>query len=157
MIMIILASPLMTATLRTSPNCSTFKPISGSITAAHGGFYGGTLSEITWRGRVELSHRFYLDPTLSWNRVDVPAGSSDTNLVSTRATYTISPRMFVSALTQYQSRAANMSINARFRWEYRPGSEAFIVYSDGRTTLNEGFPAIENRSFVVKITRLLRW
>ena len=38
-----------------------------------------------------------------------------------------------------------------------PGSELFVVYSDGRTTLNEGFPQVESRSFVVKVTRLLRW
>jgi hypothetical protein len=133
------------------------RPVSGSVTVAHGGFYAGTLSEITWRGRVELSSTFYLDPTLSWNRVSVPGGQDDSNLFSTRATYTLSPRMFVSALTQYQSRTNSVTINARFRWEYRPGSEAFVVYSDGRSTLNSGFPEIENRSFVVKITRLMRW
>jgi hypothetical protein len=65
--------------------------------------------------------------------------------------------MFVSTLVQYQSRVGNMSINARFRWEYLPGSELFIVYSDGRTTLTPGFPEVENASFVVKVTRLLRW
>ena len=65
---------------------------------------------------------------------------ADNNLFSTRATYTLSPRMFVSALVQYQSRTSSMTINARFRWEYLPGSELFVVYSDGRTTLNDGFP-----------------
>jgi hypothetical protein len=133
------------------------RPVSGAITAARGGFYDGTLTELTWRGRVELSRTLYLDPTISWNHVDVPGGSDDSNLLSTRVTYTISPRMFVSSLTQYQSRTNNMSVNARFRWEYLPGSELFVVYSDGRTTLGDGFPRIENRSFVVKMTRLLRW
>ncbi len=67
-----------------------------------------------------------------------PAAIADNNLFSTRATYTLSPRMFVSALVQYQSRIGSVTINARFRWEYLPGSELFIVYSDGRTTLNAG-------------------
>ena len=131
--------------------------VSGGVTAGYSGFYSGTLSELTWRGRVELARRVYVEPTLSWNRVDVPWGTSDTNLVSTRATYTISPRMFVSTLAQYQSRTDSVSTNARFRWEYQPGSELFVVYSDGRTTLNSGFPETENRSFVVKMTRLFRW
>ena len=66
--------------------------------------------------------------------------------------------MFVSALVQYQKRTSSVTSNARFRWEYRPGSELFVVYSDGRTTLNStGFPDLQNRSFVVKVTRLLRW
>ena len=42
--------------------------------------------------------------------------------------------MFVSALTQYNSSSHSVSINARFRWEYRPGSDLFVVYSDGRDT-----------------------
>lgn len=47
--------------------------------------------------------------------------------------------------------------NVRFRWEYQPGSDLFIVYSDGRDTRLSGFPALENRSVVAKITRLFRW
>ena len=133
------------------------RPVSGSITAGRSGFYDGTLTELTWRGRVEFTRQFYAEPTLSWNRVDVPWGQDDTNLLSTRATYTLSPRMFVSALVQYQSRIDTVSTNARFRWEYQPGSELFVVYSDGRTTLTSGFPEVESRSFVVKMTRLFRW
>jgi hypothetical protein len=133
------------------------RAISGSVVAARGTFYDGTLTELTWRGRVELSHQLYVEPTISWNRIDASWGESDTNLVSTRATYTLSPRMFVSALVQYQSRLDAMATNARFRWEYLPGSELFVVYNDGRTTLTDGFPGLENRSFVVKMTRLLRW
>ena len=78
------------------------------------------------------------------------------NLVSSRLTYTVSPRMFLSALVQYQSRTDSVSTNARFRWEYRPGSELFVVYNDGRTTLTRGIPDIQNRSFVVKVTRLFQ-
>jgi hypothetical protein len=134
------------------------RPISGSLTAARSGFYGGTLSELTWSGRVELSKQFYLEPQLSWNRVNVPQGAANSNLYSSRATYTLSTHMFVSALVQYQSRTDSVTSNARFRWEYLPGSELFVVYSDGRTTLDStGFPDLQNRSLVIKVTRLLRW
>ncbi len=131
--------------------------LSGGITVGRSGFYDGFLTEITWRGRVELQRQLYLEPTMSWNRVDVPWGRDNTNLLSSRVTYTITPRMFVSALLQYQSRTDTFTTNARLRWEYQPGSELFIVYNDGRTTLSDGFPQVENRSFVVKMTRLLRW
>ncbi len=134
------------------------RPVSGSLTAARSGFYAGTLTELSWSGRVELTKQFYVEPQLSWNRVDVPQGTSNSNLYSTRATYTLSTRMFVSALVQYQSRTNSVTTNARFRWEYLPGSELFVVYSDGRTTLDaRGFPDLQNRSFVIKATRLLRW
>jgi hypothetical protein len=65
--------------------------------------------------------------------------------------------MFVSALFQHNSSTNTLSTNARFRWEYQPGSELFVVYSDGRDTLPKGFPELINRAFVVKINRLLRF
>ena len=65
--------------------------------------------------------------------------------------------MFVAALVQYQSRTSSMSTNLRMRWEYQPGSEFFLVYSDGRTTIGPNYPELENRSIVVKFTKLLRW
>ena len=137
----------------------TFGPqrrVSGTATVRYGGFYEGTLHEMSWRSRIEFSPRLYLEPTISRNRVDLPWARGNENLVSSRLTYTLSPRMFVSGLVQYQSRTDSVSTNARFRWEYSPGSELFVVYSDGRTTLGRGIPDLQNRSFVVKITRFLQ-
>ena len=50
-----------------------------------------------------------------------------------------------------------LSSNLRFRWEYQPGSELFLVYTDERDTLDAGAPLLRNRGFVVKINRLLRF
>ena len=138
----------------------TFGPqrkVSGTASATRGSFYGGTISELTWKSRLEFSPQFYAEPTITWNRVDVPWGRGSSNLASSRLTYTLTPRMFVSALVQYQARTDSVSTNARFRWEYKPGSELFVVYSDGRTTLAHGIPDLQNRSFVVKVTRLLQF
>jgi hypothetical protein len=63
----------------------------------------------------------------------------------------------VCTLTQYASASHTFSTNTRLRWEYRPASELFIVYSDGRDTTLGGYPALVNRAFVVKINRLLRF
>lgn len=43
------------------------------------------------------------------------------------------------------------------RWDYIPGSELFVVYSDGRDTAFGTVPTLQSRSFAVKITRLLRF
>ena len=82
---------------------------------------------------------------------------AQTHLAGSRLTYTMTPFLFTSALLQYNSTNHTMAANVRLRWEYAPGSELFVVYSDGRTTLARGFPEMENRSFVVKITRLFRF
>jgi len=78
-------------------------------------------------------------------------------VVSTRATYTMTPRMYMSALIQYTSTTTALSSSVRFRWEYIPGSELFVVYSEGRDTFPVHGTALENRGFVVKINRLLRF
>lgn len=138
----------------------TFGPqrrVSGTLTAMRGGFYEGTVNELSWRSRLEFSPQFYAEPSITLNHVDVPWGRGYSNLVSSRLTYTLTPQMFVSGLVQYQSRTDSVSANARFRWEYRPGSELFVVYSDGRTTLARGIPDLQTRSFVVKVTRLLQF
>ena len=133
------------------------RPLSGTVILNYGGFYGGSLKEVTWRGRVEFGPRFYAEPTVSLNYFATPFGDGDANIVSSRLTYTLTPRMFVSALVQYQSAADAISTNARFRWEYQPGSEMFVVYSDGRNTIGPGVPLLDNRSLVVKVTKLFRF
>jgi len=74
-----------------------------------------------------------------------------------RTDYGFSPRMFASALLQYSSADNVFSSNLRFRWEYQPGSELFVVYTDERDTLRPGYPALKNRAFVVKVNRLFRF
>ncbi len=73
--------------------------------------------------------------------------------VSSRATHTVTPRMFFSGLAQYNSRNHTVSTNLRLRWEYDPGNELFVVYTDENDTNAPGFPRVENRAFAVKIDR----
>jgi hypothetical protein len=51
----------------------------------------------------------------------------------------------------------SISTNARLRWEYRPGSELFLVYDDDRNTLTPGYPDLVNRTFILKVNRLFRF
>ncbi len=64
--------------------------------------------------------------------------------------------MFASALVQYNSADRSFSTNVRYRWEYRLGSEFFVVYTDERDTAYRGYPGLKNRAFVVKATRFFR-
>jgi hypothetical protein len=107
--------------------------------------------------------QFSFEPTISLNRFETPASTVTTRLYRTRADYAFSPLMFASALLQYSSSDRAFSSNLRFRWEYRPGSELFVVYTDERDTTSEllALPTtirgLKNRGFVVKINRLLRF
>ena len=78
----------------------------------------------------------------------------------TRINYAFNPRMFFSELVQYNSARNSFSNNFRFRLEYSPWSEWFIVYTEerGTTPLRPGrFTDLRNRRFVVKFNRLFRY
>ena len=110
------------------------------------------------RGRLKLTPQLSVEPGVSYHRVDLPEGRFTTILATTRTTYTVTPRMFVSALLQYNSSTRSLSTNIRLRWEYQPGSELFVVYNEQRDTLAPTrFPEVENRAFIVKINRLFRF
>ena len=131
----------------------------GTVSLQHGSFYSGDKTTVGFnRGRLELTPQFSLEPSVSYNRVDLPEGTFTTNLVTTRTTYTLTPLMFVSALLQYNSSSDSLSTNVRLRWEYQPGSELFVVYNEQRDTLvPDRFSQLENRAFIVKINRLFRF
>ena len=137
---------------------SGHRRLSGRVGVETGSFFGGTRTELTFRNRVEVTPQFSLEPNVAINWIDLPQGAFTTNLARLRATYTLSPRSFVGALLQYNSENGSFTTNIRFRWEYRPGSDVFFVYSDGRDTLSgSGVRSLENRSVIVKVTRLFRF
>ena len=134
------------------------RSISGAVTIEHGGFFGGEKTSIGYnRPRVSLGSQLTVEPSLSLNYITLPETTFNSTLVSTRTTYTVTPRMFLSALVQFNSSSDSLGTNVRFRWEYQPGSEFFVVYTDERDTLTPRFPTLENRALVIKFNRLFRF
>ena len=133
--------------------------LSGSFSIQRGTFFGGSITEVRYsRGRLELTPQFSFEPSVSVSDITLPEGSFTAKLVTTRLTYTFTPRMFVGGFLQYNSTRNVLSTNVRLRWEYQPGSELFVVYNDQRDTeLGRSFPLLENRAFVVKFTGLFRF
>ena len=131
--------------------------LSGSIDLERGSFFGGDRTTLAYsRGRARVTTRLSLEPSVSVNWVNLPVGEFVTTLATSRITYTMTPFMFASALVQYNNTSNRVSVNARLRWEYRPGSELFVVVNEERDTLTPRFPNLRNRSFVIKVNRFLR-
>ena len=132
--------------------------MSGQFSFQQGQFYDGHLTAFGYSGaRISVTTRFSVEPNVSINRVDLPEGRFTTTVLRARSDYGFSPLMFVSGLLQYSSSDHTVSSNLRFRWEYTPGSELFVVYTDEHDTLVPGAPVLRNRAFVVKVNRLLRF
>lgn len=123
-----------------------------------GNFYDGDLTQLTLSGaRVAVTRQFSVEPSVTVSRGRLPAGDFTDTLFRTRVDYAFTPLRFFSALVQYNSSDHTFSSNVRFRWEYRPGSEIFVVYTDERDTTTSGYPGLRNRAFVMKVNRLFRF
>jgi hypothetical protein len=132
---------------------------SGEIVYEFGTFYDGDRQSIAVNtARLQVTPQVSLEPSFSINWVDLLEGSFTAKVARTRATYTITPRMFVSGIVQYNTAGASFGSNVRFRWEYRPGSELFVVYTDDYNTdeLRPDVTSLRNRALVIKFNRLFR-
>jgi hypothetical protein len=92
----------------------------------------------------------------NWSRNDItlPGGAFVTNLISSRVSYSFSPRVYVQALLQYNDRADLWSSNVRFGWLNQANTGLFVVYND-----TQGFDGSTlmrpDRSVTIKFSRLL--
>lgn len=143
-------------TFRASYTFANQRRFAGRFATAVGDFYDGTRREASYSGRVAVVPQFAMEPGISLSWVEIPYGDFAARLLTNRFTYTPTARLQVSSLVQFNLDANTQSASVRMRWEYIIGSELFVVYSDGRDV--SGRPnRLLNRSFAVKITRLLRF
>ena len=143
---------------RAGYNFGRQRNVSGNLSVEQGSFYDGTKTTFTVSsGRLNVSPRLSAEPAVVFNNVEVSTGSFTQRLVTSRVTFTLTPWAFTTALIQYNQSNHTLAANVRFRWEYIPGSELFVVYNDQRDTLSRGIPDLQNRSFIVKINKVFRF
>ena len=134
--------------------------LNGRAEVATGGYFDGDITSVDLsRGRIDLLPQLAVEPSMSFNWIDLPGGSLRTDLVRARVNYTFSPRMFFSGLLQYNSANRTLGTNLRLRWEYSPGSELFVVYTEEQDTdplRPDRYDGFRDRGFVIKLTRLFR-
>lgn len=143
--------------VRASFTAGSQRRVSGMTAVEIGNFYSGEKKTATFRGRIAVATRLGIEPNISLNWVDLPQGRFTNTVAGTRAIFTMTPRMFVAALVQYSSSSESLSTNLRFRWEYVPGSDLFVVYTEGRSTVPWPQTELQNRGVIVKMNRLFRF
>ncbi|HEY6553093.1 MAG TPA: DUF5916 domain-containing protein [Vicinamibacteria bacterium] len=127
-------------------------PVSLSAEFTAGGFFDGSRVsvETELRGRVGDALNGYLD----WSRNDVSlaAGRFVTNLMRARVSWSLSPRLYLQALVQYNDRIHNWSSNLRVGWIQTANTGLFLVYNENRETATGS--ALRDRSITLKWSRL---
>ena len=135
--------------------------INGQVAIKRGRYFDGDLTtlELT-QGRIGVLPQMSVEPTVSFNWIETPYGEFQTNLALARVNYAFNPRMFFSGLLEYSSASDSFASNLRLRWEYSPGSELFVVYTDYRDVTGGLRPDrgwnLRSRGLVIKVNRMFR-
>ena len=128
-------------------------PVSAGVRAEAGGFFGGSIVTLRPSVRARIGEIFNLQLSYSRNDIDLPSGSTITNLTSVRAGYNFSPRVFLQTLLQHNDSAQLWSLNFRFGWLQDANTGLFLVYNETEGLLDY-VPMGAGRSVIVKYSYL---
>ena len=111
---------------------SASRRISFNLFAMNNGFFDGRLRVYSPGLAVRPHPRVRLQVNYSRSEVRLPQENGDfnTNLVVLRGLVALSPDAFIRGLLQWNDDDGNFSGNVQLRWNYRPGSDIYVVYNE---------------------------
>ncbi|HEY9421561.1 MAG TPA: hypothetical protein VIW92_09115, partial [Thermoanaerobaculia bacterium] len=119
-----------------------------------GDYYGGDRVS----SRVNLGWRpsRFLRTDTTWLRddLDLPGGQFENNIVRQRVGVSITPDLSTNTYLQYNEAAELLSLNLRFNWIYRPGSDIFVVFNQNWRAPDLGDLSSRDRAVILKFTYL---
>ncbi len=127
-----------------------------------GSYYNGSLNELRVRAGYRVNERLSFSAGPQWNRFRLPITNGNFSVVfgALETDYAFSRFLTLSTILQVDTANAQAaSANIRLRWNYRPDSDLYVIYTAGQkfASLAATNPAqfYENR-FVVKYTYSFR-
>jgi len=121
-----------------------------SAFAYGGSYYGGDIASgyvILWLKPVPW---LQIRADDQHDRIELPSGSFDSNISRLFVSYFIGPALSTRVAVQYSSLFEDFILNFRLRWIYKPGSEAWLVYNEGRRFDLPG-DSLRDRALILKI------
>jgi hypothetical protein len=135
---------------RAEVNTATKRPWVIDAAWWRGGFYGGTLEQLEFGATLKPSRHVALSIQAERNTVTLPEGSFQTDILTLKADYNVTPNLSWANLAQYDNESNVAGLQSRFRWILQPGNDFFVILNRGwRRTLDESrFEPIFDRASV---------
>ena len=135
-------------------NSNQAKRIYGSVNVETGGYYSGERDSLRAAVNFQLGRTLLLEPNYTRNWITLPGRHTYvTNTLNFRVSQSFSPDLFVKTFVQYNDERRAASFNFLFWYIYKPGSDLYIVYNEGRETdVPDRWSRPRNRSVAVKLT-----
>lgn len=136
----------------------------GDFTVTAGSFYDGTRLGAALNPTWNQSKYLELSAGYSVNRLsfDERGVSATAHLARLKAQLALNTHLFFSVFAQYSNEADLTTLNARFRYHFREGTDLWVVYNEGVNTRRDvtdrpRLPRSAGRALMVKYSHTLIW
>ena len=127
------------------------KKLNYTAAGSYGTYFNGTrlAANLTLNYRIQPWAIFSV--SVDHNRIRLPQDYADATLflISPRAEFSFTRKLFFTTFFQYNTQVNNFNINARLQWRFRPMSDLFIVVTQNYGT-QQNF-SIKNQAIVLKL------
>lgn len=127
------------------------KKLNYSFIGSYGKYFNGTrlLANVTLNFRIQPWAIFSV--SVEHNNIRLPQDYADASLflISPRAEFSFTRKLFFTTFFQYNTQIHNFNINARFQWRFRPMSDLYVVITQNYGTDNQF--SIKNQAIVLKL------
>ena len=106
-----------------------------SLYERFGSYYSGRLNEARIRGTYRANERLSFSLSEQWNRFRLPFSGGNFSVLfgSLQTNYSFSRFLTLSTILQMDTaNTQGASANIRLRWNYRPDSDMFVIYTAGQ-------------------------
>jgi len=99
-----------------------------------GTYYNGRLNEARIRSTYRSNERLSFNFAEQWNRFRLPSGNFSVLFGSLQGNYSFSRFLTLSSVLQMNTANTQAaSANIRLRWNYRPDSDLYVIYTAGQS------------------------
>ena len=106
-----------------------------SLYERFGSYYSGRLNEARIRGTYRANERLSFSLSEQWNRFRLPFSGGNFSVLfgSLQTNYSFSRFLTLSTILQMDTaNTQGASANIRLRWNYRPDSDLYVIYTAGQ-------------------------
>lgn len=133
------------------------REVSGVVGYSVMDYWGGERQQLQLSTNIHPTPNLSVDLIYTRNAVDHPEGAFDTTTVSNRVLYAFTTNVFVKSFVQWNDLDERLSTNVLVGWEYRPGSEFYLVYDEVRDHFASPTLAPRGRLLLAKMTYRFRF
>jgi hypothetical protein len=127
------------------------KAIFGTADMQTGSYYTGHSRTVSASATFRPGYRWSAQATVVNSDVSLQGADYTDRIVRTRLAYSMSTRMFLNALFQYNSTRRQVTSNVRLHFIHRPLSDLFFVLNETRDVSGAG---ASDRVFTIKYTHM---